>query len=93
MKKTKPTITIINFTSPWVIEEIDDKDLHTVLATFGATPEAVLDILTGKFKPTGKMPITVPLNIKAVLENQSDVPGYLKPNSYARFRYGDGLTY
>ena len=93
LKKTKPTITIINFTSPWVIEEIDDKDLHTVLATFGATPEAVLDILTGKFKPTGKMPITVPLNIKAVLENQSDVPGYLKPNSYARFRYGDGLTY
>ena len=93
LKKTKPTITIINFTSPWVIEEIDDKDLHTVLATFGATPNAVLDIITGKFKPSGKMPITIPLSTNAVLENKSDVPGYLKPKSYARFRFGDGLTY
>ncbi len=93
LKKTKPTITVINFTSPWVIEEIYNEDLHTLLATFGTSPEALLDILTAKQKPTGKMPITIPLNSRVVLENQSDVPGYLKSKAYALFKYGDGLTY
>jgi len=31
--------------------------------------------------------------MKVVQENQSDVPGYLKPKEYALFKFGDGLSY
>ncbi len=88
----KPTVVLINFTSPWVIDEIDNPNMATLLATFGTSSDAVLDVLTGKFKPTGKMPISIPKSRNAVLANESDVPGYLKPN-YALFKFGDGLTY
>lgn len=88
----KPTVVVINYTSPWVIDEIDNPNVKTVLATFGTTTEAVLDVLTGVFNPTGKMPFSTPKSRKVVLENQSDVPGFMKPN-YALFKFGDGLSY
>lgn len=40
----KPTVTVINFTNPWVISEIEGEGLHTVVATFGTIPEAILDV-------------------------------------------------
>jgi beta-glucosidase len=88
----KPTIIAINFTNPWVIDEIDKGNCKTILATFGTTQEALLDIISGAFKPTGKMPFTLPISEKAVSENQSDVPGFMKPN-YALFKFGEGLSY
>ncbi len=90
---SKPTILVLNFTNPWVINEIDKGNAKTILATFGTTPDAVLDIVTGAFKPTGKMPFTTPISQKMVEENQSDVPGFMKPKGYALFKFGDGLTY
>jgi beta-glucosidase len=89
----KPTVVVINYTNPWVIDEIDNPNVKTVLATFGTSAEALLDVLTGAFNPSGKMPFTTPVSRKAVLDNQSDVPGYLKPKEYALFRLGDGLRY
>jgi beta-glucosidase len=90
---TKPTILAINFSSPWVIDEIDKGNCKTVLATFGTTQEALLDVVSGAFKPTGKMPFTTPISEKVVSENQSDVPGFMKPKGYALFKFGDGLSY
>ena len=65
----------------------------TVLATFGTTPDAILDIVTGAYNPTGKMPFTTPISKQAVLENQSDVPGFMKPKGYGLFKFGEGLSY
>ncbi|ADB38703.1 glycoside hydrolase family 3 protein [Spirosoma linguale] len=89
----KPTVVLINYTSPWVIDEIDNPNLKTVLATFGTTPDAILDVLSGKFNPTGKMPFSTPVSRQAVLDNQSDVPGHMKQKGYALFTFGDGLSY
>jgi beta-glucosidase len=91
--ETKPTIVAINYTNPWVIEEIDKGKTHGVIATFGTTQEALLDIVSGKFKPTGKMPFTTPKNMQAVEANKSDVPGYLEGPKYGLFMFGHGLTY
>ncbi len=91
--KAKPTVVAINFTNPWVIDEIDGTNLKTVIATFGTTTDALLDVVSGAFNPTGKMPFTTPVSEKAVSENQSDVPGYLKPKGYALFKFGDGISY
>jgi beta-glucosidase len=55
----KPTILVINYTNPWVIDEIyNDKtkqNVKGVLATFGTASEALLDVLTGRFNPAGKI--------------------------------------
>lgn len=91
--KSKPTILAINFSSPWVLDELDASATKTMLATFGTTPDALLDIVRGVYKPTGKLPFTIPASEKAVVENKSDVPGFQEGNDYARFRFGYGLSY
>jgi beta-glucosidase len=93
----KPTVLVINYTNPWVIDEIyNDKNkgnVKAVLATFGTTTDALLDIVSGKFNPTGKMPFTTPLSEDGAQKQQSDVPGYLKGSSYPLFKYNEGLNY
>ena len=89
----KPTVLAINYTNPWVIEEIDKGKATSIIATFGTTQEALLDIVTGAYKPTGKMPFTTPLNQAAVEANKSDVPGHMEGAGYGLFAFGHGLTY
>ena len=89
----KPTIVTINFSSPWVIDELDKSNTKTILATFGTTQEALLDVVSGAFNPTGKMPFSTPISEKAAAENKSDVPGFMEPKGYALFKFGDGLGY
>ncbi len=93
----KPTILAVNYTNPWVIDEIYNPqspgNIKAVIATFNTTLDALLDVVTGKFNPTGKMPFTTPVS-EAVVEKQlSDVPGYLKGSAYALFKYNEGLSY
>ncbi|TAH04715.1 MAG: glycoside hydrolase family 3 protein [Sphingobacteriales bacterium] len=93
----KPTVLLINYTNPWVINEIYNEKrkgtIKAVLATFGTTADAVLDVLTGTFNPTGKMPFTTPVSEAAAQNQLSDVPGYLKGPGYALFKYNEGLSY
>ena len=89
----KPTILAINFSNPWVIQEIDKGKAKTIIATFGTSTDALIDVLSGAFNPSGKMPFSTPISKQAVLDNPSDVPGYMKPKGYALFKFGDGLSY
>ena len=93
----KPTILVINYTNPWVIDEIYNsqtiKNIKGVIATFGTTNEALLDVVLGKFNPTGKMPFTTPISEAAVGKQLSDVPGYLKGKDYALFKFDEGISY
>jgi len=93
----KPTILVVNYTNPWVIDEIYNnqtmKNIKGVIATFGTTNEALLDVVLGKFNPTGKMPFTTPVSESAVGKQLSDVPGYLKGKEYALFKFDEGLSY
>jgi len=93
----KPTVLAINFTNPWVIGEVyNDKtkaNIKGVLATFGTTTDALLDIITGKFNPTGKMPFTTPVSDAAVENQKEDVPGYLEGEGYSLFKYDEGISY
>jgi beta-glucosidase len=90
-------LLVIDYSNPWVIDEIyDDKNKGNVvgvLATFGTTPEALLDVITGKFNPAGKMPFSTPVSNEAVENNLEDVPGYLEGPDYALFNYDEGLSY
>ncbi len=93
----KPTVLVINYTNPWVIDEIynnQTKDRFTaVIASFGTTTEAILDVVTGKFNPSGKMPFTTPIAEDAVSKQLSDIPGFLKGPNYSLFKYNEGIGY
>ncbi|MEP7323797.1 MAG: glycoside hydrolase family 3 N-terminal domain-containing protein [Saprospiraceae bacterium] len=93
----KPTILVLNYTNPWVIDEIyNDKqkgNIKAVVATFGTTMDALLDVVTGKFNPSGRMPFTTPISEAAAQNQKSDVPGFLKGTTYPLFKYNEGLRF
>jgi beta-glucosidase len=93
IKTQKPTAIAVNFSNPWVISEIDNGNMNTVLATFGTTTDALLDVLSGKFNPSGKMPFSIPASTEAVRNNLADVPGALEKEGYAVFNYDDGIGF
>ena len=93
----KPVILVLNYTNPWVIDEVyNDRtkaNIKGVLATFGTTSDALLDVITGRFNPSGKMPFATPVSNSAVENQKEDVPGYLEGEGYALFKYNEGLSY
>jgi len=92
----KPAVLVMNYTNPWVIDEIyneNTKNIKAVLATFGTTPEAIIDVISGTFNPSGKMPFSTPRTEEAVQNNRPDVPGYEEGPEYALFNFGEGLSY
>lgn len=97
LSEQKPTHLVINYTNPWVIDEVYSdaapKGIRSVLATFGCTPDAILDVLTGQFKPQGKMPFSTPVSEEKAQTQLADVPGYLEKPGYALFNNGEGLNY
>nr|WP_319271332.1 glycoside hydrolase family 3 N-terminal domain-containing protein [uncultured Draconibacterium sp.] len=93
IKAKKPTTVAINFSNPWVISEIDNGNMNTVLATFGTTTDAFLDVISGQFIPTGKMPFSIPASTEAVLNNLPDVPGAQEAEGYAVFDFDAGISY
>ena len=94
MKTVGPdkTILSIDFRQPYVLDEPSGLlDAGAILATFGVTDAAVIDILTGKFKPTGKLPFALANKPEAVVTQAPDAPGY--PRKDILFPFGFGLTY
>jgi beta-glucosidase len=90
----KPTLLIINYTNPWAIDEVyssAQSSIKGVLATFGTTPDAILDVVSGKHVPSGKMPFSTPATDTKAQNQKSDVPGYLEEAGYALFNFGEGL--
>ena len=89
----RPTVILVNCSKPWVLSELQGPASRTWLATFGTTLPAVMDVLTGKFNPSGKMPFGLPASQEAVENNQEDVPSFLEDEDYALIPYGSGLSY
>jgi beta-glucosidase len=92
---SKPTILAINYTNPWAINEIyvgGEGNIKAVMATFGTTPDAILEIVSGQFNPSGKMPFSTPVSDEAAQNQKSDVPGYLEGNGYEFFKFDEGMN-
>lgn len=92
----KPTLLAINYTNPWVIDEIyaaTNPNVKGVLATFGTTIETLMEVITGTVNPVGKMPFSTPLSATAVAQQKADIPGFEENQNYALFHYDEGLNY
>ncbi len=61
-----------------------------LIANFGANDAAVLDVIFGRFAPTGKLPFELPSSMEAVRNQKEDVP---YDSEHPLFPFGYGLTY
>ncbi len=87
--KTVPTIVDIYLDRPAVIPEISAAS-KALLANYGASDAAVLDVIFGKAQPEGKLPFELPSSMEAVRAQLPDVPHDSKDPLYA---FGFGLRY
>ena len=87
--KTVPTIVDIYLDRPAVIPDIS-ANAKGLLADFGASDAAVLDVVFGKYKPGGHLPIELPSSMEAVRNQKEDVPYDSKDPLY---KFGYGLSY
>ena len=87
--KTVSTIVDINLDRPAVIPEINAA-AKGLLADFGASDAAVLDVIFGKAKPGGKLPFELPSSMEAVRNQKEDLPYDSKDPLY---KFGFGLSY
>jgi len=84
-----PPLWIYTWNRPAVIPEIAEKSA-ALLADFGASDAAILDIIFGKFEPGGKLPFELPSSMEAVKKQKEDLP-YDSQNPV--FPFGHGLKY
>lgn len=99
IQNTVPTIMNVNFTNQWILDEIEP-NADAVIGTFGTKPEAVVDVIRGKFNPVGKLPFGLPADMDAVNADIGDIPSYEEDSSnlYVNengdtYEYGFGLSY
>ena len=94
-----PTILAVNLGNPWVLNAIEP-GAAAVIGTFNVKAEALVDVIRGRFNPTGQLPISIPASQEAVELNASDVPGYAETFDYTYtnaagddYGFGFGLSY
>jgi beta-glucosidase len=99
IEAAKPTVLVVNVVNPWVINAVEP-NAAAVVATFDVKGGALLDVLTGRYNPSGKLPLSIPADQAAVDNNAPDVPGYLESFDYAyrnkvgdKYLFGFGMSY
>ena len=77
-------IANVNFPLAWLVGNVEHH-ADCLLAGFETLPAATLDVIFGRYAPTGKLPITLPrgdevlaVNADGVCISPNDVPGYDK---------------
>lgn len=84
-----PTVVDIYLDRPAVIPEIA-RASAALLANFGASDAALLDVVFGRFSPTGMLPFELPSSMDAVRRQKEDVP---YDSEHPLFPFGHGLVY
>lgn len=84
-----PTVVDVFLERPAVLTPFAD-DVAAITGTFGASPEALLDVLFGAAEPQGNLPFDLPSSMDAVRANRPDVPF---DTADPLFRFGHGLRY
>jgi beta-glucosidase len=99
IEAAKPTVLVVNLVNPWVVNAVEP-NAAAVVATFDVKGAALLDVLLGRYNPSGKLPVSIPADQAAVDNNAPDVPGYLESFDYGytnsvgdKYLFGFGLSY
>jgi beta-glucosidase len=68
-----PTIATVYLDRPAILTPIRDR-ARALIANFGVSDQALIDVLTGRAKPEGKLPFELPSSMAAVEAQRSDLP-------------------
>ena len=70
---SKPVIVVVNLSRPMVFHEFENR-VEGIIARFGIGEQAILDIISGKYEPSGLLPLQMPANMSTVEKQKEDVP-------------------
>lgn len=88
----KKVILSIYFRQPYVLDEASGlRKANAIMANYGVSDTALMDVLTGKHKPEGKLPWALANKPEAIETQDPDAPGYAKRDTL--FPFGHGLSY
>jgi beta-glucosidase len=87
--ETVPTIVVLYLDRPAVVPEIA-RSAKALLAEYGASDAAVLDVIFGRAAPEGRLPFELPSSMEAVRRQKPDVPCDSEEPLYP---FGFGLAY
>ena len=89
---SKPVVVLLQTTRPVVMEFEPWAD--AILVAFGVRSKAFMEIVSGAFEPTGRLPMQFPANMDTVEQQLEDVPQDMQPYLDADgnlYDYGFGL--
>lgn len=85
------TVLAVRFRQPFVLDEDSEmRNAGAIVASFGASDAALMDVLTGKVKSEAKLPFALAGSADAILSQDSDAPGYAEEDLLYPFGFGLG---
>jgi beta-glucosidase len=84
-----PTIVTVYLDRPAILTPLKAK-ARALIANFGVSDAALLDVLAGRAKPEGKLPFELPSSMEAVQAQRSDVP---HDSARPLYPFGFGRSY
>jgi beta-glucosidase len=82
-----PTIVAVNLSRPAILTNVRDR-AHALVGVFGASDEALLDVLTGAAKAEGRLPFELPSSMREV---EAQAPGQPHDTTHPLFPIRAGL--
>ena len=73
MMGDKPVIVVANLSRSMVFKEFEDR-VDAILVRFSVTEQPILDIISGKYEPSGLLPMQMPANMSTVEKQKEDIP-------------------
>ena len=84
-----PTIVTIYLDRPAILSKFNDR-VSALIANFGASDRALLEVITGKAKPEGRLPFELPSSMQEVEAQAGDMP---HDTAHPLYKLGFGLSY
>ena len=86
------TVLAVYFRQPYVLDDASGlKQAGAHIALFGSDDDALLDVITGRFNPSGKLPFALANSAEAIMRQAPDAAGY--PEEDTLYPFGYGLSY
>ncbi|MCC8155389.1 MAG: glycoside hydrolase family 3 C-terminal domain-containing protein [Tannerellaceae bacterium] len=93
--KGKPVIVSVTASKPMIFSEFESLT-DGIILNFNISSQAVLDIISGKYEPSGLLPVQMPANMKTVEQQKEDVPFDMEPfvdSEGHAYDFGYGLNW
>jgi len=95
MMGDKPVIVVVNLGRAMVFNEFEDK-VDGILVRFSVTEQPILDLLSGKYEPSGLLPMQMPASMSTVEKQKEDLPFDMEPHKDTegnKYDFGYGLNW